>query len=50
MSVKKSVEWELAGDTEVLAENLPQCHSVYHKSHMTCPGLEDGQLRWEAGD
>jgi hypothetical protein len=24
MSVEQSVEWELAGETEVLAENLPQ--------------------------
>jgi hypothetical protein len=35
MSVEQSVERELAGETEVLAENLPQCHIVHHKSRMT---------------
>jgi hypothetical protein len=34
MGVEQAVEWELAGETEVLGENLPQCHSVNHKSHM----------------
>jgi hypothetical protein len=42
MSVEQAVEWELAGETEVLGENLPQCHFVYHKSHMTWLGLEPG--------
>jgi hypothetical protein len=45
-----SVEWELTGETEVLGENLSQCHFVHHKSHMTWPGLEPGPPRWEAGD
>jgi hypothetical protein len=38
------------GETEVLGENLPQRHSVYHKSHLTRPGLEPGPPRWEASD
>jgi hypothetical protein len=35
MIVEQSVERELAGDTEVLGENLSQCHFVHHKFHMT---------------
>jgi hypothetical protein len=30
-------------ETEVLGENLPQCHFVYHKSHITYPGRRGGK-------
>jgi hypothetical protein len=46
MCVKQSVKSELAGETELLGENLPQRHFVHHKSDMT----EPGPPRWEAGD
>jgi hypothetical protein len=39
----------MAGETEVLGENLPQRHFVRHKSHFTRPELEPGP-RWEASD
>jgi hypothetical protein len=50
LNMEQSVEWELAGETEVLAENLSQCLFVHHKSHMIWHGLEPGPPRWEAGD
>jgi hypothetical protein len=42
MSVEQSVKWELAGKTEVLGENLPQCRFVHHKSPKTWPRIEPG--------
>jgi hypothetical protein len=45
--VEKLVEWRLAGEPEVLGENLPQRDFVQHKSHMTRPGFEPGPPRWK---
>jgi hypothetical protein len=47
MMMEKLVEL-LTGETEVLGENLPQCHFV-HKPHMLT-GREPGPPRWEASD
>jgi hypothetical protein len=35
MIVEKQMEYRLAGETEVLGENLPQGHSSITKSHIT---------------
>jgi hypothetical protein len=48
MMTEKFVGW-LAGETEVLGENLPQFRFVHHKPHML-PGREPGPPRWEASD
>jgi hypothetical protein len=49
-SMEDLVEWELAGETEVLGENQPRRRFTHHKSHMTWTGLVPGPPRWEAGD
>jgi hypothetical protein len=42
--MEKSVEWELAGETEVLGENLYRRHFVHNKSHLPDPGANPGRL------
>jgi hypothetical protein len=50
MNVEQFLECELAGETEVLGENPPQCHSDNHESHMNLCRIEPGLPRWEADD
>jgi hypothetical protein len=41
--VEQLVEWGLAGETEVLGENLPQGHFVLYKSNLIRPGSNPGR-------
>jgi hypothetical protein len=51
MIVEKQMECRLAGETEVLRENLPPAPLLsITKSYMTRPGFEPWPLRWEAGN
>jgi hypothetical protein len=48
--VEKLLESRLAGEAEVLSENLPQRHFDHHKCHMLRLGFEPGPPRWEDSD
>jgi hypothetical protein len=42
--MEKLVEWTvLAGETEVIRENLSWRHFVHHKSHLADPGTNPGR-------
>jgi hypothetical protein len=43
MMMEKLVEWWLAGESELLRENLPQCHFAHHKPHMFYPDANPGR-------
>jgi hypothetical protein len=43
MMMEKLMEWWLVEETEVLGENLPQCHFVHHEPHMLCPDTNPGR-------
>jgi hypothetical protein len=47
MNVEQSVQWQLAGETEVLGENLLHCLFIDHKSHMKLPGWSPGRSGWK---
>jgi hypothetical protein len=49
MSVEQSVEWELAGETKVLGENLVST-ILLTTNPTTWPELEPGPPLWEAGE
>jgi hypothetical protein len=50
MKKEQLVEWELAGETEVLGGDPPQFPFVHHKSQNIWPGIEPGSQSWETGE
>jgi hypothetical protein len=41
--MEKLMEWWLAGETEVLGENMTQCRFAHHKLRMLNPGHRGGK-------
>jgi hypothetical protein len=50
MNVEQLAELKLSGKTEEPGEELPQCHFVHHKSHITWHCHEPRKPRWKADD
>jgi hypothetical protein len=46
VNVEQLVEWELAGEIEVLKETPCQCNFVHYNSHVIWPEIELGQSWW----
>jgi hypothetical protein len=49
MIVESMMECRLAGETDVLGENLPRRHFCPSQNTTCPPGFEPGPPRWEAG-
>jgi hypothetical protein len=49
MNMEQLLGGEVAVDAEGLQENLPKCHFIQHKFHMTLPGTEPGPPRRDVG-